>query len=60
MSFDSIWYDLLVEKGVEEACKIYVDANMKACFKGELKDYIEAIHDTMEKIDDILMDTLEE
>ncbi len=40
MSFDVIWENLVEEKGVEEACKIYMDATMKASYHGDFKDYV--------------------
>ena len=41
MSFDEIWDNLVEEKGIEEACKIYMNATMKASYQGDFKDYVD-------------------
>ena len=41
MSFDTIWENLMKEKGVEEACNLYIDATMNASYIGDFTSYLD-------------------
>lgn len=46
MSFDMVWDELVDEKGIEEACKVYFDATMNASFIGDYTDYVDMYVDS--------------